>query len=83
MVALSLVKKLSKEEQERLEQITLPDFLASYNKNMPLHFPRVTARLLQKFKDGHSALFKHGDLWSLEAHRKKIMDWLPLNGDAV
>lgn len=72
---------MSREEQESLMQISLPDFLASYNKNMPAHFPRATTLLLQKFKHAHAALFKHGDLWSLDQHRKKIMDWLSLNRD--
>lgn len=59
--------------------ISVSEFLESYNKNMPEGWPRATAPLLQKFKDAHSALFTHGDLWSLDQHRKKIMDWLPRN----
>ncbi|MEK7612782.1 MAG: hypothetical protein AAB449_01385 [Patescibacteria group bacterium] len=77
------MKKISQEEQELLEQITLTDFLDSYNKNMPERFPRVTTVILKKFKEAHPSFFKHGDLWSLNLHRKKIMDWLPLNGDPV
>ncbi|MBI3632187.1 MAG: hypothetical protein HY225_01955 [Candidatus Vogelbacteria bacterium] len=59
--------------------IPLSEFMESYNKNMPVAFPRATAALLKKFKEDHALLFKHGDLWSLDQHRKKLMDWLPRN----
>jgi hypothetical protein len=42
-------------------------------------FPQATTELLQKFKEGHASFFKHGELWSLDEHRKKIVDWLQLN----
>lgn len=61
------------------EQVSLSEFLESYNKNMPPAFPRATPALLKKFKDDHAMLFKHGDSWSLDQHRKKMMDWLPRN----
>ena len=57
----------------------LSDFLKSFNKNMPEGFPRVSSALLKKFKEGHSKLFHNGDLWSLDQHRKKIVDWLSQN----
>jgi len=60
-------------------QITLADFLESYNKNMPASFPRASAKLLTKFKETHPTLFKKGDTWSLDQHRKKLMDWIPHN----
>ena len=60
-------------------RISLADFLKSYNQNMPASFPRVSVAMLKKFKDEHPLLFKHGDSWSLDEHRKKIIDWLPLN----
>ena len=63
-------------------QISLSEFLESFNKNMPKSFPRATLPLLQKFKDEHSMFFKHGDLWSLELHRKKMIDWLPRNSNS-
>jgi len=64
-------------------QLSLNDFLQSYNKNIPKSFPQATAELLQKFKDEHIALFKNGDLWSLDQHRKRIIDWLPRNNHAA
>jgi hypothetical protein len=60
-------------------QTTLQEFLKSYNKNIPEGFPHASESLLRKFKEEHLSFFKHGDLWSLDEHRKKIMDWLPLN----
>ncbi len=63
--------------------IPLSEFMESYNKNMPAAFPRATAGLLKKFKEDHVLLFKHGDMWSLDQHRKKLMDWLPRNAKAA
>lgn len=60
-------------------QISLGDFLRSYNKNIPEGFPHASETLLKRFKEEHVSFFKHGDFWSLDEHRKKIMDWLPLN----
>ncbi|HUQ30403.1 MAG TPA: hypothetical protein VM103_02685 [Candidatus Paceibacterota bacterium] len=60
-------------------QIPLARFLKSYNETIPVDFPRASAALLRKFKDTHTGLFKHGDLWSLDEHRKRILDWLPQN----
>lgn len=62
-------------------QIPLLDFLKSYNENMPEGFPLASVALLKKFRDAHSMLFRHGDLWSLEQHRKKLIDWLPRNSE--
>ena len=62
-------------------QISLADFLKSYNQNMPASFPRASTALLRKFQGAHETLFKNGDMWSLDQHRKKLMDWLPRNVD--
>jgi hypothetical protein len=58
-------------------QIPLSDFLKYYNHNIPAGFPSASTALLEKFKGTHPTLFKHGDLWSLDQHRKKIIEWLP------
>lgn len=60
-------------------QISILDFLKSYNQNLPANFPLASVSLLNKFKDSHANLFTHGDLWSLDRHRKRIIDWLPRN----
>lgn len=66
-----------KESKASEMEVSLPDFLESYNQNMPASFPRASIALLNKFKEMHAALFTHGDLWSLDKHRKKLIDWLP------
>jgi hypothetical protein len=59
-------------------QISVSDFLKSYNKNIPAGFPHASLTLLEKFKSENPLFFKHGDMWSLDEHRKKVMDWFQL-----
>lgn len=68
-----------KDPQYELNQalVTRAAFMKAYNENMPGGFPHVTTTLLKKFQDAHPTLFKHGDSWSLDRHRKKLIDWLP------
>jgi hypothetical protein len=61
------------------EQISLGTFLDLYNKNMPSNYPRVSEEQLLRFRKEHATLFKNGKYWSLDQHRKKIIDWLPQN----
>ena len=72
--------KTSPKDAAYLIEMSQSDFLAFYNRNIPPQFPQATTALLNRFKEDHLSLFKNGDLWSLDQHRKKIMDWLPLNG---
>ena len=46
---------------------------------MPLSFPKVTEAQLLRFKESHISSFKGTDTWSLDQHRKKVIDWLPQN----
>ena len=63
-------------DRVRSEQTrSLADFLQQYNQNLPHAFPRASAALLEEFKDTHGNLFKV-NIWSLDQHRKKVMDWL-------
>ena len=60
------------------EELSLSNFLKSYNGVLPLQFPRASLALLREFKKTHISLFKDStDSWSLDQHRKKVMDWLP------
>lgn len=64
-------------DRERSEQKrSLSEFLKLYNEGLPLGFPRATSTLLGEYQHRNAGLFKDG-LWSLDLHRKKIMDWLP------
>ncbi len=76
------MKKYGEELKISEVRVSLVDFLKSYNKNIPQSFPRASAALLKKFRETHPLFFKHGDLWSLDEHRKKIIDWLPPRNDA-
>ena len=55
---------------------SLGDFLRLYNENLPLAFTRASTTLLNEFKSTHADSFKADDMWSLNIHRKKVMDWL-------
>ena len=65
-------------DRERSEKkISLAEFLISYNDGLPAGYPRASAALLKTFTGVYPELFKQGDLWSLDQHRKRVMDWLP------
>lgn len=64
-----------KDSKQSEEKISILDFLKSYNQNMPAAFPKASMAVLLKFKETNAGLFKNGDLWSLDQHRKKFMDW--------
>ena len=72
---------VDKENSER--KLTLAEFLAAYNKGLPTGFPRVSASLLRIFNLRYPDFFKNGEFWSLDQHRKKVMDWLPSHMRAV
>ena len=83
MVSLRVMRKFDEDLKVSELQISLLDFLISYNQNIPTSFPQASVALLQKFKDTHSMLFTKSDLWSLDRHRKKVMDWIPANSATV
>lgn len=58
-------------------ELTLPEFLACYNENLPTSFPRASLPFLKEFRLRYPGLFKVTGAWSLDVHRKKVMDWLP------
>ena len=56
---------------------SLPAFMESYNKSIPVSFPHVSVKILKQFQVLHPILFKHDSGWSIDRHRKRVMDWLP------
>ena len=62
---------------------SLAVFMELYNKSIPVHFPCASAKLLKRFQVEHPSLFKGGDEWSIDRHRKHLMDWLPAHSDIV
>ena len=73
------MKKLSSRIVPNDTPLTNIEFQESYNKNMPEGYPHVTLALLEKFKELHLSLFKSNGVWTLDQHRKKLIDWLPQN----
>ncbi|MES2225268.1 MAG: hypothetical protein V4480_00475 [Patescibacteria group bacterium] len=57
--------------------LTLAQFLECYNDELPSQFPRASAPLLEEFRRDHASLFVRSGAWSLDQHRKRVMDWLP------
>lgn len=72
------MKPSSKQPHPSEERISSAEFLKSYNKNMPEGFLRASETTLQEFKDEHPSFFKHGNLWSLDEHRKRLIDWFQM-----
>ena len=58
-------------------------FMESYNRSVPMGFPNVSLKALKEFQSVHPALFKHGDKWSIDRHRKRLMDWLLSHHDSI
>jgi len=56
---------------------TLAVFMETYNKSVPSGFPHVSIQILRQFQELHPILFRNGDEWSIDRHRKRVMDWLP------
>lgn len=66
---------LDKERSEKV--LSLSEFLKSYNEDLPSQFPRASLPLLREFRKTHPTLFKHTESWTLDQHRKVVMNWLP------
>ena len=62
--------------EENQEITPLAEFMESYNKSAPASFPRASAEMLKEFQDAYPSLFKSGDAWSIDKHRKRFMDWV-------
>jgi len=76
--------KLPDLDRARSEKaLSLPEFLRSYNEGLPTAFPKASLPLLREFRKAHTGLFKATDVWSLDQHRKKVMDWLPSHSPAA
>ena len=60
-----------------LTKTTLVTFMESYNKSIPTDFPQASVKILKHFQTLHPVLFKNTNEWSVDKHRKKVMDWLP------
>ncbi|HET9641286.1 MAG TPA: hypothetical protein VFP46_00345 [Candidatus Paceibacterota bacterium] len=52
------------------------EFLSLYNQGLPAGFPHATDALLTEYRRQYAGQFADGQ-WSLDMHRKRLMDWLP------
>jgi hypothetical protein len=76
--------KLPDQDRIRSEKsLSLSEFLKCYNENLPEAFPQASLPLLREFRKNNAMLFKRDNCWSLDQHRKKVMDWLPARYKAL
>lgn len=70
--------KKMKDNSPDVNLISVPaaDFIKYYNKNIPESFPHLSLKLLEEFRIAHPSLFKNENEWTIDKHRKKLMDWL-------
>ena len=68
---------LDRERSER--KLTLAQFSSTYNEGLPEGFPKVSPALLRLFVKRYPHLFSQENTWSLDRHRKQVMDWLPMH----
>lgn len=66
------------DKERSAQKHSLKEFLKIYNAGLPSQFPRASASLLTQYQETYPSQFKTDGLWSLELHRKKFMDWLPM-----
>ena len=65
-----------KEQEVNFVGMTLEEFMNYYNDNTPVAMPRATKDALKEFQTSHATLFDEGGLWTIDKHRRRVMDWL-------
>jgi len=73
---LVVIDKEKIEEDASLVESSTRVFVGYYNKNIPDAFPRATFKALEEFQAVYPSLFKENREWTINKHRKKLMDWL-------
>lgn len=71
-----VIDKENIEEDANLVGSSAGVFVEYYNENIPDAFPRATLKTLKEFQNLHPSLFKENCEWTINKHRKKLMDWL-------
>ena len=66
-----------KEQEVNFVEVSIDVFIHYYNQNIPASFPRATIEALKEFQATHSALFDNNKTWTVDKHRRRLMDWLP------
>jgi hypothetical protein len=70
------VKESVVKPDPNLIETSTSDFVQYYNKNIPETFPRASLSTLERFQANYPELFKRSGKWTIDKHRKKLMDWL-------
>ncbi len=70
------MKRKNLEQAVNQTVVSTAVFMESYNKHLPKGFPAAPMKNLEEFYRSHSMLFKNGYKWSIDKHRKRVMDWL-------
>lgn len=70
------MKRKSFESEANLAKTPMLEFMEAYNRTIPAGFPRATPEALEQFWATHTILFKGKAGWSVDKHRKRVMDWL-------
>ncbi|RJQ36321.1 hypothetical protein C4552_03475 [Candidatus Parcubacteria bacterium] len=69
------MKRVDKQRELNEAIVSLDDFAVEYNKTLPPGFPKASPERLRKFQLAYPLLFKDGNAWSIDKHRKRFMDW--------
>ncbi len=72
-----MVKEKNNELKLNEIKTSLLTFMESYNKSIPVSFPHASVKILKQFQTLHPILFRQSGEWSIDRHRKRVMDWLP------
>lgn len=73
------MKKASERIVPNEVPLSATEFKESFNQNMPAGYPHVTLEIMDKFRFAHPNLFKKPNVWTLDLHRKRMIEWLPQN----
>jgi hypothetical protein len=66
-----------KEQEVNFVENSLSKFIEYYNQNIPASYPRATVAALEQFQVTHAILFDDKKTWTIDKHRRRLMDWLP------
>ena len=69
------MKRDTKQQEINEALVSLASFGEAYNGMLPVGFPRATDKILREFQLAYASLFRNGDSWSIDKHRKRFMDW--------
>jgi len=75
MLYLIFMKRRDAEQEANKTLTSLMSFATTYNKTLPVGFPHASGKDFRAFQMAYPVLFKDGNSWSIDKHRKRFMDW--------